>query len=954
MTPERHQQICDLLYQVLDLQPDQRDSFLEQACQRDRELRQEVDVLLSGNDELRSSFLRLSTIRLLGPGTRIDDFEIESLIGSGGMGEVYRARDLQLPREVAIKVISSCLSADQKQMRRFEQEARAAAATNHPNILTIFHMGKHEGAPYLVSELLEGETLRDQLRRGRIPLAQAIELALQVARGLAAAHEKGIVHRDLKPENLFVTKHGQVKILDFGLAKLTQALTPVSNPDGPQQSILMTEPGIVMGTAGYMSPEQARGQPTDARSDIFSFGAVLYEMITGKPAFQRHTKADSISSVLNQQPPALAKTVRRAPAALQRVINRCLEKQVERRYRDASELVAALQALPRTYSVPLTTVVTFVFVVILLLVGYLFRPRLVERANQFRDQLGELANHRPPPQPHPEPVERPLTANLPDNPVRLAAISREGKYVAYTDNSDKVNLLLVASGDVRPLALDSSYQPVDWFPDGLHLLVARYKPGKLGLWKFSTWDSRLQKLWDGSARDVTISPDGSNIAFVNEHDEIWSMGAQGEAPHKIAVFDAKDTLGGLAWSPDGRRLAYLRVRGSYDNHESVIETCDLSGMARTKILSEPKLVGRQGAKGIAWLADGRIVYSISTRLDEYNLWSIMAGSDGQTIRQPQPITNWQDFVAAIFQPTADGKHLIVVKSHSEDSVYIGALAAKSHGFSPKRLTADNWRNVGTAWTSDSKGILLYSQRNGKYAIRRQSIDGTMAETLVDGPENYRDPVVSSTGVLLYTTFSSVNGVVDPASWRLMSTPIAGGSRTTLLSGRYTYGCGTAPSSRCVMSDLQSNNELVFFKLDPAKGKGDELARAESHNANAIRERWSLSPEGTRIAIADWGRESTSIRILRLDDGKITAWPLSKPQLIDDVAWEGDGKRFFAITDLESSVALEFIESDGRLTPLYEVPADRGTLAYPIASPDGRFLAFSQRTFISDLVLLENF
>src|SRR5581483_10919500 len=303
MTPERHQQICDLLYQALELQPSQRDSFLEQTCRTDHDLRREVDVLLSGNDEVRSSFLRLSTVRLLGPGTRVGDFEIESMIGSGGMSEVYCARDLQLPRHVAIKVISSYLAADPKQLRRFEQEARAAAAINHPNILTVFHIGKHEDVPYLVSELLEGETLRERLRSGRIPLTQALELATQAARGLAAAHEKGIVHRDLKPENLFVTKHGQVKILDFGLAKLTQDLDPTPKTGGsPRHSVLRTEPGVIMGTTGYMSPEQARSQPIDARSDIFSFGAVLYEMIAGKPAFQRPTKADSISSILNQQP----------------------------------------------------------------------------------------------------------------------------------------------------------------------------------------------------------------------------------------------------------------------------------------------------------------------------------------------------------------------------------------------------------------------------------------------------------------------------------------------------------------------------------------------------------------------------------------------------------------------------------------------------------------------------
>jgi len=947
MTPERHQQICDLLYQVLELQPEQRDSFLEEACRTDHDLRREVDVLLSGNDELRSSFLRLSTVRLLGPGTRVGEFEIESLIGSGGMGEVYRARDLQLPRDVAIKVISSYLAADKKQLRRFEQEARAAAATNHPNILTIFHLGNHEGAPYLVSELLEGETLRDKLRRGRIPLPQAIDLAMQIARGLAAAHEKGIVHRDLKPENLFVTKHGQVKILDFGLAKLTQSLGPAPTPDGPaEESILRTEPGTVMGTAGYMSPEQARSQPTDARSDIFSFGAVLYEMITGKHAFQRATKADSISSVLNQQPPALAKTVRGLPAALQRVIDRCLEKDPARRYQDASELVTALQALPRTAGVPLSRVLTFAFVFSALLIGYFFRGDLLEFVRRFWFK---------PPAPR-ELVERSLTANPADNPVRAAAVSRDGKYVAYTDNSDKVNLLLVESGDVRRLALDSSYEPDDWFPDGLHLLVSRKE--QPGLWKFSTWDSSLQKLFDGEVLiPPVISPDGSTIVIVSgtHPNEIWSMGAEGEAPHKLVDLDSRDVVENVAWSPDRKRLAYLRLRGTYDKHESVIETCDLNGNNRSVVLSETKLLGRDGVMaGMAWLADGRIVYSISTRLDEYNLWSIQVGSDGRPVAgSPQPITHWQDFIAARFQSTADGKHLVVLKQHSEDAEYVGTLTEKLRGFNPKRLTEDDWRNVGTAWTADSKNILLFSQRNGKYTIREQRIDGSLAETLVYGPENYRDPVVSSTGTLLYTAFSSSNGVVDPASWRLMSTPLAGGPKTALLNGRYSYACATT-SSLCVMSELQPNQQLVFSKLDPTQGKGNELARVESQDINGVREVWRLSPEGTRIAIGTKGEAGEPIRILNVLDGKITTWPVSNTQFVVDLAWAADGQRLFLSTQLDSSIVIASMDSKGTVTTLYKPASDRTLLAFPIASPDGHLLAFTQRSYVSDLVLLENF
>jgi serine/threonine protein kinase len=221
-------------------------------------------------------------------GTKLGPYEIVVLLGAGGMGEVYRARDSLLGRDVAIKVLPSFLSSDAERLRRFDQEARATAALNHPNILAVHQLGTYQGAPYLVSELLEGSTLREQLVRGPLPVRKAIDYGVQIARGLAAAHEKGIVHRDLKLENLFVTKDGRVKILDFGLAKLIR--TPVAR-DSTLTVQTGTEPGVVMGTVGYTSPEQVRGNPADHHSDIFAFGAILYEMLAGNRAFQKPTSA---------------------------------------------------------------------------------------------------------------------------------------------------------------------------------------------------------------------------------------------------------------------------------------------------------------------------------------------------------------------------------------------------------------------------------------------------------------------------------------------------------------------------------------------------------------------------------------------------------------------------------------------------------------------------------------
>jgi serine/threonine protein kinase len=280
----------------------------------------------------------------LSPGTRLGPYEIVAPLGAGGMGEVYRAKDSRLGREVAVKVLPASFSNDPDRLRRFEQEARAAGILNHPNITAVHDIGTVDGAPYVVTELLEGETLRSRLAGGPLTPRRAIEFAIQIAHGLAAAHEKGIVHRDLKPENLFVTKDGRVKILDFGLAKLTQP-----EKAGPQTSLPTetagTEPGVVMGTLGYMSPEQVRGRPADARSDIFSFGAILYEMLSGKRAFHGDSAADTMSAILREDPPDLSSTNRLIAPALDRIVRHCLEKNPEARFHSAHDLAFDLDAL---------------------------------------------------------------------------------------------------------------------------------------------------------------------------------------------------------------------------------------------------------------------------------------------------------------------------------------------------------------------------------------------------------------------------------------------------------------------------------------------------------------------------------------------------------------------------------------------------------------------------------
>jgi serine/threonine protein kinase len=280
-------------------------------------------------------------------GTRLGPYEIGSPLGAGGMGEVYRARDTRLGRDVAIKVVPADFATDRDRLRRFEQEARAAAALNHPNILVLHDVGRYGGQPYLVTELLEGETLKEQIGRGGLTVSRSIDFGIQIARGLAAAHEKGIVHRDLKPGNVFVTADGTVKILDFSLAKLLESEGPLEVLRDASTRDPQTATGARLGTVGYMAPEQVRGLAVDHRADIFAFGCVLYEMLSGRRAFTGDTEADTISAILTKDPPPLSSSMQALPTGLERIVRRCLEKRPDDRFSSARASDSRFRPWPR-------------------------------------------------------------------------------------------------------------------------------------------------------------------------------------------------------------------------------------------------------------------------------------------------------------------------------------------------------------------------------------------------------------------------------------------------------------------------------------------------------------------------------------------------------------------------------------------------------------------------------
>jgi serine/threonine protein kinase/Tol biopolymer transport system component len=354
MTPERWQQVEALYHAALGQEAARRNAFLIEACQGDDELREEVESLLqisqSGEDILQQPAWdgagelveTESRKAALVPGTRLGPYEIIGVIGVGGMGEVYRARDSRLNRDVAVKVLPRYFATDPDRLRWFNLEARSAGSLNHPNVLAIYDIGAHAGAPFIVSELLEGESLRAHLKRGKLSVPKAVEIARQIAAGLAAAHGKGITHRDIKPENLFIVADGRVKILDFGLAKRKRIPADVEPGEAESPS---TRPGLVVGTVAYMSPEQVRGEAVDHRSDIFSFGCVLYEMLTGQRAFKGSSSVETMHAILKQDPPDLATSENSFPPVLTQIVRRCLEKNREQRFQSAADLAFNLETL---------------------------------------------------------------------------------------------------------------------------------------------------------------------------------------------------------------------------------------------------------------------------------------------------------------------------------------------------------------------------------------------------------------------------------------------------------------------------------------------------------------------------------------------------------------------------------------------------------------------------------
>jgi hypothetical protein len=565
-------------------------------------------------------------------GTKLGPYEILSPLGAGGMGEVYRARDSRLGREVALKVLPESFSRDADRLRRFEQEARAVAALNHPNILAIHDIGEQNGSPFIVSELLDGSSLRTELEHGPLPPRKASDFAAQIAQGLAAAHDKGIVHRDLKPENIFITREGRVKILDFGLAKLAPIARGAKNEsDGLTLTSSPTEAGMVMGTAGYMAPEQVRGSAVDSRTDIFAFGAVLYEMVSGQRAFRRDTAAETMTAILKEDPPEFIETKHPVSPGLERIVRRCLEKQPEQRFQSAKDLAFALEALSGTTSRSAANAAIaddikadatgrrhwfgFAGVAVLCLalgavVAWYSHPGPVPPPTFTRVSYhrGEVIRGRFTPDTktvlYSARIETKLGGGAPDTySIRedypastpaglggalLLAISRQGqmavlmrpKYFAHYEWGG--TLATSPLGGSAPRELLENVVDADWSPDGNELAVInRSNDGGNGKWQLQYPIGRVLLQGEGWMSDMRVSPDGKQLALFRHPpnpDDRGDLVLVDRSGQSRTLSSGWESLEGLAWAPSGKEIWFS---AALSGEQWCIHAATLSGKQRT-------------------------------------------------------------------------------------------------------------------------------------------------------------------------------------------------------------------------------------------------------------------------------------------------------------------------------------------------------------------------------------
>jgi eukaryotic-like serine/threonine-protein kinase len=785
-------------------------------------------------------------------GTKLGPYEILAALGAGGMGEVYRAKDTRLGREVALKILPESFARDADRLRRFEQEARAVAALNHPNILAIHDIGEQGGSPFLVSELLEGESLRAALDRGALPQRKTIEYGVQIAHGLAAAHEKGIVHRDLKPENVFITKDGRIKILDFGLAKLAQTMG-VAPDEVTLTGAQHTAAGVVMGTASYMAPEQVRGEGADPRTDIFAFGAVLYEMLSGVRAFRRDTAAETMTAVLKDDPPELSDPGRMVAPTLERIVRRCLEKSPEQRFQSARDLSFALSALSgsETSAVARAAAVVPRRMPVLLWLSVALALVAVAVGTWF-------AARRPVPT-----VRMQFAMAVPDEmSVSHMALSRDGSLLAFVSPEESTGLPMlyvqhVGSSSVTLLSGTQGASFPFWSPDGAY--VGFFANGKL--MKIALSGGTAQALANVlAARGGSWGKENVIIYSPDPASPVWRVNADGSGAAPVTQSLLSGGNKGIqthrwpAFLPDGKHFMYWggNFSNAKDDTASGIYVSDLDGKQQTQVLVCHSSFGYD-AQHLYYLDDQRQLMSIafdpatakvsgngaaiasSVGFQPATYWAAIAVSGNGTVilntgvGAALSVLTWMDQsgkeLSRVGEPgvmanptlSPDGSRVAVDISDLKAN-NVDIWLESTNGAGNARFTFDPSEEVTGIWSRDGSTVAYRSISEGGSAVFSKRATGLEPEKKLFQIHVTDDNLPNSWSVdgqqILCTDQA-------PAHSYLMLLPVTGGAPVRLLNGKANETNGQiSPDGKWVTyaSDESGAWEIYVTSFPGAAGK----------------------------------------------------------------------------------------------------------------------------------------